>query len=502
MEEYDDRLACCPLCGYCPETKAKESFCLSPGTILRKRYIIGRVIGYDSLEAVYIAYDAQTDRKAAVREYLPERLSARAPGLSELTVYKKEADGPFAKGLLSFTDDAGQLEKLDGIPGLPSVRESFYDNNTEYIVTEYKEGRSLPEILGDKHVLGYEHAREITLRILHTIKAVRAAGIVYFSVSPESVYIANDGEVLLLGFGVRHLASDSWRVHPWADSYATASVLYYMLTGAVPPDSPVRASRDVLGAPSKKGASLPKKAEAAIMAALRPDMDMQNGTQSIAALESALLNADSGRKDGFPAWGKVVIIGGVVLLLTVGSVVMLNVFAPDKSNTSSDSLSDQTEPTVESSADGEALGETDTETQSTTTPTEITETDNTPSETTEEESSDASPTETPEGTAPPTPSPTTTATITPSFSTSPQSFKVTLTIDPNEGGTASTSEEAMGVCIAGKTYGIVAVPARGYQFVKWFCNDDLGHSMNYEQASTTYTMPDKNITITAIFAPK
>jgi len=69
----------------------------------------------------------------------------------------------------------------------------------------------------------------------------------------------------------------------------------------------------------------------------------------------------------------------------------------------------------------------------------------------------------------------------------------TLTIIAGEGGTATGG----GDYAEGEIVNISAEPDNGYIFVYWYLED--GFFENQEYAETTFTMPDNNVTITAIF---
>ena len=64
MQEYDDRYDICPHCGYPADAKASQAYYLSPGYILNKRYIVGRVLGAGGFGVTYIGWDYLIKRRA------------------------------------------------------------------------------------------------------------------------------------------------------------------------------------------------------------------------------------------------------------------------------------------------------------------------------------------------------------------------------------------------------------------------------------------------------
>lgn len=46
MQEMNDQEVICPNCGYTEGTLQSESYYLIAGTVLARRYIVGKVLGY------------------------------------------------------------------------------------------------------------------------------------------------------------------------------------------------------------------------------------------------------------------------------------------------------------------------------------------------------------------------------------------------------------------------------------------------------------------------
>ena len=68
MEEFDENQTLCPHCGYEEGTMPAEVYHMEPGSILAKRYIVGKTLGYGGFGVTYIGYDAELERKVAIKE--------------------------------------------------------------------------------------------------------------------------------------------------------------------------------------------------------------------------------------------------------------------------------------------------------------------------------------------------------------------------------------------------------------------------------------------------
>ncbi|MGN1123550.1 MAG: serine/threonine protein kinase, partial [Eubacterium sp.] len=75
MRDYDENVDVCPYCGYQKDTPVKELYHLVPGTILNKKYIVGKVLGFGGFGVTYIGWDALLEKTVAIKEYLPSELA-------------------------------------------------------------------------------------------------------------------------------------------------------------------------------------------------------------------------------------------------------------------------------------------------------------------------------------------------------------------------------------------------------------------------------------------
>lgn len=169
----------CPICGYAEGTKAKEAYHIVPGTILKKKYLVGKVLGYGGFGVTYIGYDAVLEKKVAIKEYLPSEFATRMPGQQTLSVFTGEAEEQFNEGLKSFIDEARRLAKFSDVPGIVKILDTFSENSTSYIVMELLEGTTLSEVLKEKGKMNYDEAETIISSILVSLSEVHKSGIIH-----------------------------------------------------------------------------------------------------------------------------------------------------------------------------------------------------------------------------------------------------------------------------------------------------------------------------------
>ena len=311
MSTYEAIDEMCPFCGYIEGTPAKEAYHIKPGSLLYDRYTVGRAIGFGGFGITYIAWDNKLMQKVAIKEYMPREYATRVPGNLTVTIYDGERYTEFMTGLQKFLDEAQRLAKFQNVPGIVRILDCFSENLTAYIVMEYLDGMTLKQYLAEHGgKLPYEEAVEFILPVLAALQAVHKEGIIHRDISPDNIFITEDGEVKLLDFGAARYAStgyskslsvilkpgyapaEQYLSHgeqgPWSDVYATAATLYRMITGVVPEEALERKEKDTLKPPSALGAKLPKNAEKAILNAL--NVRVENRTASAEEFEAQLLS--------------------------------------------------------------------------------------------------------------------------------------------------------------------------------------------------------------------
>lgn len=281
----------CNKCGYRDNEENPRPLVLPIGTILLGKYVIGKVLGKGGFGVTYLAYDINKKEKVAIKEYMPDSLAYRAPGTSLITTYQGEKEEAFKLGAEKFYEEAKTISRFNGHPNIVNVREFFYENNTAYFVMEYIEGINLKEYTAQRGGrLNEQEMLQIALPLMNALIIVHSVDVLHRDISPDNIYIANDGTVKLLDFGAARqvLGEQSKSLSvilkpgfapieqyqtrgkqgPWTDIYGLAATMYYCMTGHIPEAAMDRVEEDKLESLSGQGAAVSQKFEKALLKSL------------------------------------------------------------------------------------------------------------------------------------------------------------------------------------------------------------------------------------------
>jgi len=286
-----ERAGVCPRCGYDPgEDIGKYPMALPQGSILKERYIVGRVLGQGGFGITYAALDFETQELMAIKEYLPGHLASR-DGSGTVTSHGGQTTAEFLRGKEGFLDEANTLAQFSNNPHIVNISDYFEENGTAYFVMDFVRGRNLKsfvKVMGGR--LGQEEANRILLPIMEALGDVHAKGLVHRDIAPDNIIVTAEGSAKLIDFGAarystgeKSMSLDVILKHGYApveqysrhsrqgaytDVYAMAATYYYAVTGAVPSDSVSRVAGEQITPPSQLGAKLEENTENALLKAL------------------------------------------------------------------------------------------------------------------------------------------------------------------------------------------------------------------------------------------
>jgi len=194
--ENKDTSKICTHCGYDQTSGPASSHHLALGTILHDKYLIGKVLGQGGFGITYLAWDVILELKVAVKEFFPMGLVARSAGSTHVEAYAVDRDEQFSFGI------AKTLARFSEHPNIVTVRDFFKANNTAYMVMNYIEGVTLEGYLkkvGGK--IAFPGMLEIMMPVMDALQEVHRVGVMHRDISPDNIFIRNDGRVILIDFG-------------------------------------------------------------------------------------------------------------------------------------------------------------------------------------------------------------------------------------------------------------------------------------------------------------
>lgn len=311
MKEFGKEYDVCPHCGYVVGTKPKMVSHLPGGTVISGRYTLGRVLGYGGFGITYLAWDEKLRRVVAIKEFFPHAISTRSEGSVEVLCYDEKTAEFFRNGVKKMIDEGHALSSFSSNANIVNIYDCFEENNTAYIVMEYLEGEDAKTFLN--HQGGKLEPREavrIILPVLNALEDMHKENLIHRDISPDNIFLCNDGKIKLLDFGSARIAvqdrekslsviikpgyapkeqyASRSKQGPWTDVYAVCATLYKLITGETPPESMDREESEIKQF-AKFGTVGFEKLEQVILHGMA--IEVKDRIQSVTELKAALMSA-------------------------------------------------------------------------------------------------------------------------------------------------------------------------------------------------------------------
>ena len=166
-------------------------------------------------------------------------------------------------------------------------------NNTAYIIMELLEGTDLKTYVTQfpDQKMPIDDALHVVNEVGKALVAIHKGKVVHRDISPDNIFLCQDGRVKLLDFGAARLSTgektqtlsvvlkpgyappeqyrSKSRQGPRTDVYALAATLYKLITGKLPVESLDRVVEDTLEKPSVYNADIPPWLDSVIMTGFR-----------------------------------------------------------------------------------------------------------------------------------------------------------------------------------------------------------------------------------------
>ncbi len=274
------------ICGFSIDGYKVSTRCLSPGTVLTERYLVGRMIGEGSFGVTYIGRDLLLGIIVAIKEYFPLSYGSRDARKGEQVIYIYQDNDK--KGLEHFYREAKLLSQFHMLDGIVSVRDFFYANETAYIVMDYIKGITLKEHVKKNGAVEGKEALAMIRPVIRSLHIVHQADIIHRDISPDNLLLTEQKKLVLVDFGSARVEDSTMtqsmtvmfkrgytpkeqylrrgKLGAWSDIYSLCATMYFMLTGVVPNEAIERMLQDtIVPLPKMSSVSLAQKQKNAIM---------------------------------------------------------------------------------------------------------------------------------------------------------------------------------------------------------------------------------------------
>ena len=260
---------------------------LGQNAVLEGRYQIERVLGCGGMGAVYLAYDLRIQgRQVAVKENLDTTPLARSQFDAEVKVMAALRH-----------------------PNLPAISDHFTEpNGRQYLVMDYIAGNTLEDVVDQRGALPEIEVVGLASQLLEVLDYLHNNGVVHRDIKPANIKRAPDGRLYLVDFGIAKRQATGFVTQSWAkgigspgfapleqyqggtdrrsDIYSLGAVLYFMLTGQVPPEAPALVSGALLRPPSQMRSGVAGDTDRLVLRAMAAQP--AHRFQSVAEMRQAL----------------------------------------------------------------------------------------------------------------------------------------------------------------------------------------------------------------------
>jgi len=223
---------------------------LTTGQVLQNRYRIVSMLGQGGMGAVYRAWDTRLSVSVALKEMRPQ------PGIDPQTL---------AQLRQQFQQEAQILARLSH-PNLVRVGDFFEEGDNIYLVMDFVEGESLATRIAREGALPETHVVTWAAQLLDALAYCHSHGVIHRDIKPQNVIIRDDGQAVLVDFGLvklwnpydpetrtamRGMGTPEYappeqydatigHTDPRSDLYSLGATLYQALTGHAPPTATMR----------------------------------------------------------------------------------------------------------------------------------------------------------------------------------------------------------------------------------------------------------------------
>lgn len=346
MKEIDEHTFLCPHCGFDNEHIDGPEYAMKPGTILHEQYLIGTVLGQGGFGITYVGYDISLELKVCIKEYYPMGQVSRSSEISNTVNWNRTqiTQEQWENSCRNFIKEAQRVERIFTLPGVVRIRNTFFENDSAYIVMDYIDGITLKDKLKQSGPMTFEECRKLFVPLMKSLEDLHRQNVIHRDISPDNIMVAEDGRLWLLdldaskaiedlqegmsklvmkkGFSPPEQYSTGVEIGPWTDVYALTATMYYCITGKLMPDALDRMmkSREI---PFDNGYGKELTPEMRDIFERGMDVRSESRIQTVSELREKLDTVGIKKKKAF--WkSKKFKLG--VLVAVVGGIIVMNSF--------------------------------------------------------------------------------------------------------------------------------------------------------------------------------
>jgi Uncharacterized protein conserved in bacteria len=294
----------CSVCGW-NNRKLQIQEALKYRTILGEQYLIGRAKSMNGEGITYSAFDLHSRKVVEIREFFPSSIAERSKK-SNMVEPLANFDVLYDELLDEFVELSKNVSRLREVSVIHSVTDILEENFTAYIVYEYVPSLSLRKYVEKNGPMSWNEANSTFMPVLTALGLLNSLGISHLGISPDSLRITADRNLLITNFSIREVrkknniipieichasvAPEQYSAEAIcgeiSDVYSFAATFIFAFSGTLPAEARKRLRDERLMISREHLKDVPPHAVTALANALQVNLDLR--TVSFEHLKTAL----------------------------------------------------------------------------------------------------------------------------------------------------------------------------------------------------------------------
>ncbi|MBD2523801.1 serine/threonine-protein kinase [Nostoc sp. FACHB-133] len=173
-----------------PENPHDVKFCRTCGSklLLKERYRAIKPIGQGGFGRTFLAVDEDKPSKprCVIKQFYPQ----------------SQGTNTLAKAVELFNQEAVQLDELGKHPQIPELLAYFTQEDRQYLVQEFIDGRNLAQELAHRGAFNETQIQQLLNDLLSVLQFCHARHVIHRDIKPENIILrGGDSKLVLVDFG-------------------------------------------------------------------------------------------------------------------------------------------------------------------------------------------------------------------------------------------------------------------------------------------------------------